>query len=238
MTAPRRAALLIAACATLAPPAAFADPTRETLAAWDRHVADAERGLTSRSAPGVRPLTGRAAVPEGTVIAVPGGTIHHWRGSTVARGVTVDEVVRALTLPGTPPAQEDVRESRVLSRSGDTLRVYLKLERRAIVTVVYDTEHLVTFHRHSPRLATSRSVATRIAETGGGDRGFLWRLNSYWRYTQAGDDVRIDLESISLSRAIPSGVRAIVAPVVQRIARESMIRTLGSVRAFLEAGSR
>lgn len=88
----------------------------------------------------------------------------------------------------------------MLSRSGNSLRVYLKLSRTAIVTVVYDTEHDVTFERRSPGLAVSRSVSTRIVETGGGDRGFLWRLNSYWTYTQVGSDVRIDLQSLSLSR--------------------------------------
>ena len=155
----------------------------------------------------------------------------------MVRGVTVDQVVRALMHPGTPPAQEDVRVSRVLARSGDTLRVYLKLERRAIVTVVYDTEHLVTFTRHSPQLATSRSIATRIAETDGGDRGFLWRLNSYWRYTQVGNDVRIDVESISLSRDVPRVVRPVAGPIVTRIARESLVRTLESVRTFLERQS-
>ena len=107
--------------------------------------------------------------------------------------------------------------------------------RSAIITVVYDTEHDVTFERVSAGAARSRSVSTRIVETGGGDRGFLWRLNSYWRYTQVGPDVRIDLESLSLSRDIPRLVRAVAGPISNRIARESIVRTLASLRAFLEA---
>ena len=226
MTSARRALALVGACVALASPAPAADLTRETIAAWNRYVADVEARRPPRGTP----------VPEGVMIEVPGGTIHHWRGAAVVRGVTVANVVHALTHPGTPPPQDDVRESRVLERSGNTLRVYLKLERRAFVTVVYDTEHLVTFHHPSPTLATSRSVATRIVEAGGGDRGFLWRLNSYWRYTQVGPDVRIELESISLSRDVPRLVRPIAAPIVQRIARESLVRTLDSVRTFLERG--
>ena len=69
--------------------------------------------------------------------------------------------------PGTPPPQEDVLESRVLARTDNRLRVYLKLSRSAIVTVVYDTEHDVTFTRHSPtdgdepqRLDADRRVLT------------------------------------------------------------------------------
>jgi len=139
--------------------------------------------------------------------------------------------------PGTPPAQEDVLESRVMSRNGNTLRVYLKLARSAIVTVVYDTEHDVTFTRHAPGMVTSRSVATRIAESGGGDRGFLWRLNSYWRYTQVGPDVRVDLESLSLSRSVPRVARAVARPMIDRIARESLERTLVSLQRFLQAAA-
>jgi hypothetical protein len=171
-------------------------------------------------------------------VPVEGGTIHHWRGSILVRGTTVDKVVATLMYPGTPPPQEDVLESRVISRSGNALRVYLKLSRTAIVTVVYDTEHDVAFERRSPGLAFSRSVATRIVETGGGDRGFLWRLNSYWTYTQVGADVRIDLQSLSLSRSVPRLARPVAAPLINRIARESLVRTLDTLRTHLEARAR
>lgn len=141
----------------------------------------------------------------------------------------------ALTHPGTPPPQDDVIESRVLARSGDTIDVYLKLMRRTIVTVTYDTEHRVMFTSHSPQLATSRSVSTKIAEVGGSDRGFLWRLNSYWRYSQIGPNVLVEVESLSLSRDIPAVLRPVAAPIINRIARESMERTLGALRNFFEA---
>jgi len=183
---------------------------------------------------GDRPLRPGTAT-QGLMIDIPGGTIYHSSGSILIRGTTVDRVVRALMYPGTPPPQADVLDSRVLARTDSTLRVYLKLSRTAVVTVVYDTEHQVTFTRHSPVMATSRSVSTRIAECDGGDRGFLWRLNSYWRYTQAGNDVRVDLESLSLSRSVPRVARPVARPIIDRIARDSIQRTLDSVQRFLEA---
>jgi hypothetical protein len=91
----------------------------------------------------------------------------------------------------------------------------------------------MTFRRRTPTLATARSVATRIDEVGGGDRGFLWRLNSYWRYEQLNGGVRIDLESITLSRDVPALVRPIASPIVSRISRESMVRTLDALRQYL-----
>jgi hypothetical protein len=218
----------IAAVAIVMPRVASAEPGRDTLDAWNAYVGRAAD----------RPSRGAASF-DTELIDVPGGTIYRSMGMVIVRHTTVDQVLRALMDPGTPPPQEDVLESRVLSRRGDVLRVYLKLTRTAVVTVTYDTEHEVTFTRLSPTVATSRSVSTRIKEAGGGsDRGFLWRLNSYWRYTQVGDDVRIDVESLSLSRAVPRVARPVARPIIDRIGRESLRRTLASVRQFLESGSR
>lgn len=217
---------LLAAIGILAMSAATvaaAELRPDTIAAWNRYVAGAETRLHRT----------RAVEPEGSNIDVPRGTIYHWRGSTIVRGTTVERVVHRLAYPGTPPPQEDVLESRVLSRRGDNLRVYLKLSRSVLVTVVYDTEHDVAFQRVSPGVMTSRSVSTRIVETGESDRGFLWRLNSYWRYTQVGNDVVIELESLSLSRDVPRVARPITVPIANRIARESVTRTLESVRTYV-----
>ena len=209
-------------------PAAAIEMTPSTITDWNRYVARATSHLHE--------CTGICChgSPDGRAIDIPGGTIHHWRGSTLVRHVTVDKVVNALMYPGTPPPQVDVLESRVLGRNGNSLRIYLKLVRKAIVSVVYDTEHDVVFERQSGTLATSRSISTKIVEAGGADRGFLWRLNSYWRYAQVGRDVRIDLESISLSRDVPWFVRSMAEPLINRIARESVARTLSSVRRYLE----
>ena len=220
----KRLIFMISAVFILSVPLGAVELSRETIAAWNAYVA---RNGDRPSRPG--------AAPRGDMIDVPAGTIYHSSGSILIRNTTVDGVVHALMYPGTPPPQEDVLESRVMARSGNRLRVYLKLARSAIVTVVYDTEHDVTFTRHSPAMATSRSVSTRIAESDGGDRGFLWRLNSYWRYTQIGNDVRVDLESLALSRSVPGVARPVARPIIDRIARESLLRTLDSVRRFLEA---
>jgi hypothetical protein len=220
----KRMTFVISAVLVLSTPLGAVELSRETITAWNAYVA------RSGDRPG-RP----GAAPRGDMIDIPGGTIYHSSGSILIRNTTVDRVVRALMYPGTPPPQEDVLESRVLARSGDRLRVYLKLARSAIVTVVYDTEHDVTFTRYSPTMVTSRSVSTRIAERDGGDRGFLWRLNSYWRYTQLGNDVRVDLESLALSRSVPGVARPVARPIIDRIARESLLRTLDSVQRFLEA---
>jgi len=201
----------------------------ETVAAWNTYVTATEHRLDI-----ARDTDHPALEPWGARIDVPGGAIHDWRGSTLIHGVTVDHLLRSLMHPGTPPPQKDVLEARVLGRSADSLHVYLKLARRTIMTVTYETEHTMTFRRQSETLATSRSVATRIAELDGGDRGFLWRMNSYWRYVQVGDAVRVDLESLSLSREVPAILRPAAGMLISRIARESLTQTLEALRRHME----
>lgn len=211
-----------------APSATSAAPPPEALEAWGMYVQRAETRIAGER--GEIPQRD----PQGESIDVAGGTIHRWRGAVFIAGVTVDEVLRRLQDPGTPPPQEDVTASRVLARGPDSLRVYIRLVRRAIVTMSYDTEHEMTFRRESPGRATARSVATRIEQVGGGDSGLLWRLNSYWRYAQAGDGVLVVLESLTLSRRVPLVLRPVAARIVPRIARESVARTLEALRRFLE----
>jgi len=214
----------------LVAPAAWAAPPPETLDAWQRYVGQFE-ARRDPAHPASRPVASDAVAATGQTVPVPSGTISHWSGSVFVRGATLDQMLDRLMRPGTPPPQEDVIASSVLGRDGMSLRVSMRLVRRAIVTATYDTEHQMTFTRRSRTLAIARSVATRIDEVGG-DRGFLWRLHSYWRYEQRPGGVLVDLESLTLSRDVPSLVRPVAMPIVNRIARESIVRTLEALRQY------
>jgi hypothetical protein len=183
-------------------------------------------------------------------IEVPGGLINHWRGAIFVPGMTLDQVLTDLRSPQLKRhVQDDVLESRVLWRKGDESQLFLKLVRRKIVTVTYNTEHHVRYVRLSPTTAYSQSISTRIAEVDeagtpnereravGQDRGFMWRLHSYWRYEQVPGGVNIELESLTLSRDIPALLKYFARPLINSIARESMTRTLESVRARLVGGA-
>ena len=214
------------------PPDATAAPNNATLSAWNAYAAETATRLERTRPSPARDVAPGALVVDGMSLDVPGGTISHWRGSAFIPGITLDRLLTGLQHPGTPPPQEDVVSSRVIARSGDSLRVAIRLVRHAIVTVTYDTEHEMTFRRWTPAVATGRSVATRIEEVGGADHGFLWRLNSYWRYEERSGGVLVELESLTLSRDMPSLLRPIASPLVRRIARESMVRTLEALVRF------
>ncbi|MGH9373776.1 MAG: hypothetical protein ACRD15_19830, partial [Vicinamibacterales bacterium] len=177
----KRSASAVALVMLASMTAAAATLTSETLAAWDDHIAAVEaridRELASRQRAVPRALEGRT-------IHVPGGMIQQWRGAIFLPHAALDALLAQLQEPPEHgPHQEDVAALRIIRRRPDGLDLYIRMTRRKLVSVTYDTEHRVTFRRHSPERASSRSVATRITEVGtGGDRGFLWRLNAYWRY--------------------------------------------------------
>jgi hypothetical protein len=50
--------------------------------------------------------------------------------------------------------------------------------------------------------------------------------------------VIVELESLTLSRGVPWGTGAVVRPLVDRVARESVTRTLVSLRARFAASAR
>ena len=180
---------------------------------------------------------------QGRRITVPGALVHHWRGAVFIPGVTVRQLL--VELQSHAPEQEDVLRSSILERGPDRMRVYMRLQRRKIVTATYNTEHVVTFTRFGATRAASVSTATRIAEVSdpdtpderelplGEDRGFLWRLNSYWRYEEVAGGVIAECESISLSRDVPSFARILVNPLIQSTAQESLTRALLSLKASL-----
>ena len=187
---------------------------------------------------------------DGRSIDVPSARVHHWRGVVFVPGVTLAGLLAELRRDAPPAGRDDVLASRVLERGPDRMKVYLKLQRRKVVTVVYNTEHVVTFRTYGPARASTVSVATKIAELEnpgtpeererpqGDDRGFLWKLNAYWRYEQVAGGVIAECESISLSRDAPALVRYMVEPLIESTARESMERTLTAFRARFTAATR
>jgi putative flippase GtrA len=236
----------------------------QTIAAWNRYViateqhidqeyADRIRTHESAWSPADRQLiwSGEIAIAQlesrdtkGNSIDVPSGSIHHWRGAILIPHVTLDQVLDAAKHP---VKQQDVLDLKVMDRSTDSLHLYLKLIRDGIVTVTYNTEHDIRFTRYSSTVASCRSIATKIAELEnagtpsererpiGTDHGFLWRLNAYWRYEQVENGVVVELESVTLGRDMPMLIGPLIRPVVNRIARESVTKTLDGFKGRFSA---
>jgi hypothetical protein len=66
----------------------------------------------------------------------------------------------------------------------------------------------------------------------GEDRGFLWRLASWWRFQETDEGVIIELESASLSQNISWGIKVIplVSAYIQSTPKETLESVLLSIR--------
>jgi hypothetical protein len=118
----------------------------------------------------------------------------------------------------------------------------MRLLKKKVVTVVLNTEHDVHYTRIGETRCYSRSRTSRIAEVEdpggrdererplGNDHGFLWRLNSYWRFEQRDGGVYVDCEAISLSRSVPLGLGWMINPMVRALPRESLTNTMRCTR--------
>lgn len=179
----------------------------------------------------------------GRVISAPGGLIHHWLGDVLIPGVTVDQALAVVEdYNRAKDYYPQVVRSRLLSRQGNDFKVALRLREHKVITVTLDTEHDVRYTELDSRHWSSRSVSTRIAEVvdagkpdehekpPGHDAGFLWRINSYWRFVQQNGGVYVECESISLTRDIPTGLGWLVGPFVTSIPEQSLTQMLAATR--------
>lgn len=202
----------------------------------------------------------RQEVKQGQVLAEPcvgkgdiqisGGLIHHWVGAVFLPGVTLG---RTLALVEDYDHHKftykpEVVDSKLLSRKDDDYRVYLRLRKRQILTVVLNSEYQVHYARVDDARQYSKSFSTRIAELEnpgerserelpvGNDHGFLWRLNSFWRFQEQDGGVYLECEAISLTRDVPRELGWLINPIIRSLPRESLANTLRETRQALAPG--
>lgn len=222
-----------AAFAEDAPPASLKPATSRAFdayivkaeAEWDKH-GTAVRGDRAKLRAG-EVVTWKTDVPD-----VPSGLIHDWTGSILLKGTTL-AAVTALVQNYDHHAEiygPEVMASKLLSRDGNDFRIYLKLLKKKVLTVILDTEHDVRYFPIDATHMRSWSRTTKIAEQGGGDHGFLWRLNSYWRFEESDGGVYAECRAISLTRDVPFGTGWIIKPIVNSLPRESLEKTLTAKR--------
>jgi hypothetical protein len=182
---------------------------------------------------------------QGRQIQVPGGMIHDWIGTVFIPGATL---AQTLTLDQDYDHHQDifrpdVMRSKILRHSGDDFLVLLRVYKKKVITTVIDTEHEVHYTLVDATHAQSRSHTTRVQEVDnagqsderlepeGHDRGFLWRMNTYWRFEEKDGGTYVECRSISLTRDIPAGLGWLIGPYVTSVPRESLTFTLATTRS-------
>jgi hypothetical protein len=169
-----------------------------------------------------------------------GAMLRHWRGTAFAAGAKAADFERLMRDFNAYPRHysPQVLQARVLTQEGDHFQVTMRVRQRHVITVVMDTAYDVAFGRLDARHGTSISRSTRVSEiespgtakeralSSSEEHGFLWRQNTYWSYEERDGGLYMQIESVSLTRSIPTGLGWAIGPFVKSVPRESLEFTL------------
>jgi hypothetical protein len=176
----------------------------------------------------------------GRAIDTPGALIHDWLGTIFIPGASIQQVKAVLQDYANYKVfyKPEVTESKVISHTGDEYEVFLRLYKKQVITVVLNTNYHVRYGILDPQRMYVNSRSTRIAQISdakhpeareepiGNDGGYLWRLNSYWRFEAADGGVYAECRAISLSRDVPALVGWAIRGFIEKFPKDSMRSTL------------
>ncbi|MBI4902843.1 MAG: hypothetical protein HY820_04360 [Acidobacteria bacterium] len=178
----------------------------------------------------------------------PDGLIHHWEGAVFIPGVTVGQVLgliqdydrhKKLYAP-------EVIDSKTLRRDGNRFQVRLRLLKKKVMTVVLETEHAIEYKPINATRWESVAHTTKVSEVDdagsarekeqapGHGHGFVWRLDSYWRFEQADGGVYVECSSLTLSRDAPLFFTPMIRPIIDNLPEESLRGVLTKTRDALK----
>jgi hypothetical protein len=171
-----------------------------------------------------------------------GALLHHWRGTAFVPGAKATDFLKLMQDFDRYPQRfsPQIERAQVLKHDGDLFDVSMRIRQKHVITVVMDTDYAIQFRNLDASHGYSISRSTRVAEIASPgtasehvlgakeEHGFLWRLNTYWSYEEHNGGLYLQLEAVSLTRAIPAGLGWVIRPYVESIPRESMEFTLRS----------
>jgi hypothetical protein len=249
----------IVLAASLGASAWCAELKPQTLQAFEQYIRQAEQRLEGRKnflwadeSPerSRRAKQGEAVVqPAGAkpITEVTDGLVHDWLGTIFIPGVTLEQTLAVVQDYNRHKQlyKPEVVDSRILSRNQNDFRILLRLLKKKVITVVLDTEHDVHYQPVDRTRWRSSSKTTKIAEVEnpgkpnerakppGTGHGFLWRLNTYWRFEERDGGTWVECEAISLTRDVPTGLGWLIEPIIRDLPKESLENTLKHTRAAL-----
>jgi hypothetical protein len=183
---------------------------------------------------------------------LPDAMLHHWRGTAFAAGATAADFERLMRDFNAYPQRfaPQVIRATVISQRNDHFQATMRVRQKHVITVVMDTTYDIVFGRLDAKHGYSTSRSARISEidspgtpreralSSSEEHGFLWRLNTYWSCEERDHGLYMQIESVSLTRAIPTGLAWAIGPFVESVPRESLEFTLRATRNALQKQGR
>lgn len=242
----RRLTFALGALLILRAPHLFAQPSATSIAAFNSYAAQVETRLARQHnspnnflalpADRTQLLSGELLIEQLTPPTTTDALLHHWRATAFVPNATPADFERLLRNFTSYPQNfaPQIVSSTVLNHTPTDTLLRLRTRQHHVITVVLDTTCDVTFASLDATHGYSISRSTRIDEISpAGDNGFLYRLNTYWSWEQRDNGLYLQVESLSLTRAIPRGLAWAVQPYLESVPRESLVFTLTSARNAL-----
>jgi hypothetical protein len=232
----------------------------QTLSAWNDYVQSAQTRMNARlsgksnflwvdddPARYQRVKHGEIEVApenENGYLVVPGGMIHDWIGTVFIPDSSIEQVLATLS---DYEHYKDfyhptVIDAQLLERStdGDLFRMYW-INQVLFVSAGTDTEWRSRNVCLPGNRAYNVSYTTRVQEVqyGPPDRrilqadqgdGFIWRLYSFARYEERDGGVYLEMETLALTRAVPTSLHMLLMPFITRLSRSSLLLSLRQSR--------
>lgn len=236
---------------------ALGQPAPAATAIFDQYVSavDARMAQEHASAEGfLAPVEWARVRAQGVVVdpvtppggaALPGALLHDWRATAFVQGATATDLERVLRdFAGYPRVfAPQVVETRVVGEQAGAAQVWMRVRQRHGITVTMDATYDVRFGRldeaHGWSVSRSRDVRAVSADGSQPERaldGALWRLDTWWSWEERDGGLAIQVETVSLTRSVPWGLRWVVGPYVESVPRESLEFTLrAACRAVKQA---
>jgi len=183
----------------------------------------------------------------GKSISAPDALIHHWLAMVFVPGATANSAVALMQDYDRHPRvfAPNIAGAKVLEHKDDRFRVALRFYVKKVIGVTLDTENQAEFFRPAADRAYSQIRSTKVTEitnagtpqqgekARGQENGFMYRLNTYWRFLQRDGGTYIQCESLTLSRDVPFALSWIIKPFVTQLPKESLTFTLERTKSEL-----
>jgi hypothetical protein len=236
----------------------------ETLKAWDQYTTDVDRNMKQRANGPRKFLWADessdrlARIQDGETLVspigenpyhVPSGLIHHWLGAVFWKGITIKEVLaivrdyehyKDIYKPG-------IVDSKLLNSQQDHELYKVVMKHRSYFTkTAVESDYQSSLVRMSPTRCYSTTRTTHVQEIDNfglqnqmkipenHGHGYIWRGYGITRYEERDGGVYIELETIVLSREIPLGLRWIAAPIIRRVAKDTLTASFLDTRKAVD----
>jgi hypothetical protein len=178
-------------------------------------------------------------------IKIRSGLIHDWIGAAFIPGATLEDVVTVIRSYARYKEfyKPSVVESKLIRSEDSSDQFSILLTTKSAGKTALDADFQCSHTRLSDRRWSSITTSTRVQEVADygtpaqhtlpedEGKGLIWRLHTVVRLEERDGGVYIEVEAIALSREIPAGLHWLIAPMVRRVSRSSLLTSLQQTEA-------